>query len=153
MWDTAICSFENRPSAARETLFGNQLQFSRVYTGVLVAEWLRAAGVSPRYQWWPTWSRPRMDILSSCFGYLGLQIATALSGTATLHTCDGCGEAYYPRRKPRTDRRSFCQDCRDDHLPGRLHVREHRERQRTRAEAQQAAAEGKAGGQRAVHSQ
>lgn len=45
-----------------------------------------------------------------------------------LEVCSGCGSPYTPSRKPRSDQRHFCSDCRDRRVDKKLSQRDYRRR-------------------------
>ncbi len=68
--------------------------------------------------------------------FLALQVYGALWGkdrAVEVALCDGCGQPYMPSRKPRADRRNFCQACRSSSLPARLRKRDQLARRRQQA--------------------
>jgi hypothetical protein len=62
------------------------------------------------------------------FGFLAYQLALAISSTDGLSACSACGQAHAPARKPTTNRRTYCPDCRESGRPQRDASRDYRQR-------------------------
>jgi len=92
-----------------------------------VQVWLSLDPPTVRFRWLPGEREPELQLKSSTFGALGLQLAAALLRVGSIVLCHSCGAVYEPRRKPRAgyDKRNFCPDCRDTVGP-RLRQRDRR---------------------------
>ena len=64
------------------------------------------------------------------FPTIALELALTMSRTEGLAICCACGRAYVPERKPRPDRRHYCENCRGQGFPGRNASADYRARRR-----------------------
>jgi hypothetical protein len=89
--------------------------------------WLELGGVKPTVDW----RHSRGAILLGGHGVVGAlaqQLMLAVAGQDALALCSACGREYVPERRPRPDRRNYCQDCRTSKVPERDAARAFRER-------------------------
>ncbi|MDQ6948473.1 MAG: hypothetical protein M3256_20010 [Actinomycetota bacterium] len=72
----------------------------------LIRDWLRWGGVGVRF-WFP----PKVVLVPrGLFGALALQLAFTLAGGGFL-TCDGCGQPFTRKRRPRAGEGTYCPNC------------------------------------------
>jgi len=76
--------------------------------------------------------KPRITLGSwqGLFVSIAMQLALSVARTDGLAVCAGCGVAFIARRKPRTDRRNYCDDCQRRRVSGRDAQRACRQRRR-----------------------
>lgn len=102
--------------------------------GRVLEGWLVRAPCTMTVEW-PTGAHPRWSMtpfgLAGLFGALVFQMVGAFT-TRALVGCDGCGRFFEPTRRPQPDRRTFCPECRERGVPGKLASQAYRERQRRR---------------------
>ena len=55
-----------------------------------------------------------------------MALAFEVSGVGQLASCSHCGRFYAPNRAPKHGQRNYCPECREAHVPQRLHMRERR---------------------------
>lgn len=97
---------------------------------------LRIAGSRPVVTWAGGQERPDIRIGGDGLSQvLARELALTLARLDGLAVCDGCGNPYAPERKPRADRRSFCETCREAGVPARLRKRDQRARKRREGES------------------
>lgn len=95
--------------------------------GVL-QEWLDLGQVRPRVEWREGRGPRLRDYGRRLFGSLAHRLVCAAVGEQRRATCDGCGALHLPERKPRADRRNFCETCRRNKVPQKLRKRRQRAR-------------------------
>lgn len=110
---------------------GETLGADRWVLGKKVDFWLHMTGARPEIYWSADDDRPTVEIGSDgLFQNLARDLALTVARLDGLAVCYGCGNPYSPSRKPRADRRNFCQTCREAGVPARLRMREKRRRER-----------------------
>lgn len=68
--------------------------------------------------------RDSMSVLARVYFELAMEVA----GVGRLASCSHCGRPYVPNRAPKRGQRNYCPECREAHVPQRLHMRERRAR-------------------------
>jgi len=76
--------------------------------------WLGSGGVQPRIYW--NASRPTITFecpkpYGKLYANLAIQLMRAISQVDSLAVCSACGQSYMPRRRPKTNQRRYCSDC------------------------------------------
>jgi hypothetical protein len=97
---------------------------------VVVNQLLRQAQVGVRYSWEHDRAILQFDG-AGLFGALVVQLALAIGRTDGLAVCSGCGVSYVPRRRPRRDRRRYCEQCVRRGVPQRDAATDYRRRKGT----------------------
>jgi hypothetical protein len=94
----------------------------------LVNEWLRLGDVRPRLEW--ELGDPQIELETSAFGAIGVQLMQAVTRVHGLTLCSSCGRPYLRQgRKAPAGRRNYCPDC-GEGAALRDAQRAHRERRR-----------------------
>ncbi len=76
-------------------------------------------------------SRPKIVLHGTVFASLCVQLIATIAGSTSPGFCDGCGQTYWPTRRPYTNRpRHFCENCRLRGVPSRIRQSDYRERNR-----------------------
>ena len=120
-----------------------KLEAAREHLTLLVSWLLEKSGVSLAYRW--TGTAPSLNLVDgrfrSVWPALVVEFAFRMADNFS-YVCSGCGsfESFNTiesdKRKPRTDRRRFCDECKQRGVPARLRKRDERERKKTRPVAQ-----------------
>jgi hypothetical protein len=76
--------------------------------------WLGSGGVQPRMYWKE--SRPIITLecpkpYGKLFGNLAVQLMMVISQLDSVAICSACGQSYEPKRRPKTNQRRYCPDC------------------------------------------
>lgn len=79
-----------------------------------VNHWLVSGGVQPKMSWRE--SRPIITFecpkpYGKLFANLAIQLMMAVSQAGALVICSACGQSYMPQRRPKTDQRRYCPNC------------------------------------------
>lgn len=72
--------------------------------------WLKKANVRLGLQW----GKPGPEAViraDSLLGALAIQLLLAISQRAALVTCSGCGRFYFPKKRPQSGKRHYCDEC------------------------------------------
>jgi hypothetical protein len=118
----------------KEQPFMKNVQEARKTLASEVDEWITVGQVRPRIEWDNKTRKWRfsLDAVSSgpnLFGLLALNLSLAIAGTE-LAVCCGCQKSYSPVRRPNSERRNYCDECRSRKVPERDAAREYRKRTR-----------------------
>jgi hypothetical protein len=75
--------------------------------------WLRFSKVRPRPTYNPRRNRFEIRITGSpaLLGALALQIMLAMTRSAGIAVCSGCGKLFPPSRRPNPNRNAYCKGC------------------------------------------
>lgn len=104
----------NHAERRREKNFSDiDYEKSLIVTGVNTY-WLGSGGVQPRIYWEA--SRPTITFecpkpYGKLFGNLAVQLMMAISQLDSVAICSACGQSYEPKRRPKTNQRRYCPDC------------------------------------------
>jgi hypothetical protein len=76
--------------------------------------WLQIGGVQPKVSW--ETSRPIVTFecpkpYGKLFANLAIQLMMAVSQVDAAAVCSACGESYMPKRRPKSNQRRYCQNC------------------------------------------
>jgi len=76
--------------------------------------WLGSGGVQPRIYWKA--SRPTITFecpkpYGKLFANLAIQLMMAVSQLDSVAICSACGQSYEPKRRPKSNQRRYCPDC------------------------------------------
>lgn len=108
-----------------------RLAQERVQLGVVLSQFLGQARVGMEFVW--DAETPALSPSGAgLFGALVLQLASAVGRSDGLAICSACSKSYIPRRRPRPDRRQYCDECRDRQVPQRDAAADYRQRRRGR---------------------
>lgn len=108
-----------------------RLTMIRATTALVVTELTAAVGLHPAMTWGTT---RQLSLVgrNQASPLAAIMLAFVAAATTTTGTafCDGCGGLFVIDRMPRTGKRKFCGDCRDDGVPIKLAKRDQRARAR-----------------------
>jgi hypothetical protein len=83
--------------------------------------WLAIAQPTFRLDWPKGRNQPALILQATTFGHIALGLAASIAAQAGVSVCDGCSRVFVASdRKPRIDRRNFCDPCKDNGVPARL---------------------------------
>lgn len=123
--------YANHPKESVDELceaLGRSVKAGRHYISFLLWEWLTWGNLKPALHWPTDETQPSLVMQTGgTFGFLGLELLSALTGAHSIAACSGCGTPYLAERRPRPDRRNFCPAC-GPRVAARLRQRDHRAR-------------------------
>jgi hypothetical protein len=77
--------------------------------------------------------KPRITLGGNgLFAAIAIQLMLAATRTQGMALCCGCGKLFSPRRRPRSDQRSYCSTCARDNVPARDALADFRDREMAR---------------------
>jgi hypothetical protein len=112
---------------------GHRAESDHLIVTRVVREWLSVADVSVHFAWSLSEATPRLGLrMNDLTTALAVGIAGAIAPAKGVAMCSGCGVFYTPSRRPRSDRRNFCEKCQASRLPQRLAERDREDRERAK---------------------
>lgn len=102
------------PAKRRETKNSPDLDFEKSLIAEGVNFWLESGGVRPKVSW--KTSRPVITFecpkpYGKLFANLAIQLMMAVSQIDSVAICSACGRSYMPRRRPKSNQRRYCAEC------------------------------------------
>ncbi len=96
---------DSKPLTVTETVFNE-----RVILSLYVKGWLDDGHVQPHFQWGK--KDPQITLMTdTLFGALALRLLMLISRTGGIALCSACGTPYFPKRRPQSRRRRYCNKC------------------------------------------
>jgi hypothetical protein len=105
------------------------MEIARQELTMEVNRWIEAGAGRWHFAWgWD--GHPRIELAGNgLWGVLARQLTFAVRRERPFVRCGWCGEWFYPRRQPRSDRRTWCRKSECQRARVRLAVRKTRARQ------------------------
>jgi hypothetical protein len=92
----------------------SDIDFEKSLVAGGVNYWLESGGVQPKVSWKA--SRPIITFecpkpYGKLFANLAIQLMMAVSQVDAVAICSACGQSYMPKRRPKSNQRRYCQNC------------------------------------------
>ena len=119
-WEQVVWSLQldSRVPAFKENLWWNlSVEEQKSWLAGQVTWWLRMGEVRPTLRWGRHSDDSDLGISiaffshGGLFGELAVQLMLAIGKSKGLAICSNCAAPYLPTRRPRADRRRYCQNC------------------------------------------